>query len=106
MNAKKIGQQHLEQKNVQPIKHVTPPPPYTSLFKNQSNFKKFSNNMDHFPSHASPSDPMYGNGGMSKGVRQVINGRDYMVFKDAEGGTKLIPMRQPSAVLFQYNYTN
>lgn len=42
---------------------------------------------------------------MSAGKTQTINGRDYMVFQNEDGSTRLIPMRTPSATLFQYAYT-
>jgi glutamate receptor, ionotropic, invertebrate len=71
-------------------KQLSPPPPYTTLynrFTNDTNLMKFKT--DNY----------------RDGVRQVINGRDYMVVKDLDGSSKLIPMRTPSAALFQYTYT-
>lgn len=53
----------------------TPPPPYNALF-NQSN---------------------------AGGKKKFINGREYWVFDDERRmGTKLVPTRAPSAMLFQY----
>lgn len=39
------------------------------------------------------------------GVRRLINGRDYMVFRNPNGQSQLVPVRAPSAALFQYTYT-
>ncbi|XP_017476210.1 PREDICTED: glutamate receptor ionotropic, delta-1 [Rhagoletis zephyria] len=44
-------------------------------------------------------------GGGTGGVRRLINGRDYMVFRNPNGQSQLVPMRAPSAALFQYTYT-
>uniref|UniRef100_A0A182Q7R8 Ionotropic glutamate receptor C-terminal domain-containing protein n=1 Tax=Anopheles farauti TaxID=69004 RepID=A0A182Q7R8_9DIPT len=39
--------------------------------------------------------------------RQMINGRDYMVVREKNGlGSRLIPMRAPSAAIFHYTYAN
>lgn len=37
------------------------------------------------------------------GAKKNINGRDYWIVKSVYGETKLIPVRTPSALLFQYN---
>nr|QKN21173.1 ionotropic receptor [Zeugodacus cucurbitae] len=39
------------------------------------------------------------------GMRRLINGRDYMVFRNPNGQSQLVPVRAPSAALFQYTYT-
>lgn len=54
-----------------------PPPSYYSLFKS--------------PFATSPDGKMH-----------VINGRNYWVVKAVDGSTQLIPVRTPSAFLFQY----
>lgn len=84
-------------KNVMPFgtNNFTPPPPYTSIFNGygrklgtMGNIKKNQENSE------------------IKGVRKIINGRDYMVYTGENGFNKLIPIRAPSATLFQYTYTN
>lgn len=57
----------------QHYKHL-PPPPYHSLF-------------------GQPKE---------NAQKKIVNGRDYWVIKSFEGDTRLIPVRQPSALLFQY----
>ena len=54
-----------------------PPPSYYSLFK-----------------------PPFATG--LEGKMHVINGRNYWVTKTVDGSTQLIPVRTPSAFLFQY----
>lgn len=77
---------------------VTPPPSYATLFNrsrnNNNNNKVWStDSFAHIPAeHGAP-------------VQQLINGRNYMVFKTKQGETRLIPMRTPSAALFEYAYT-
>jgi ionotropic glutamate receptor len=58
-------------------KFITPPPSYHTLFNppNNENLKK-----------------------------KNINGREYWVYDSLGGGTKMIPMRTPSALLFQYTH--
>lgn len=56
------------------------PPPYQSIF-------------------GQTYESVYNNGGK----RQNINGRDYWVLKLPSGDTRLIPVRTPSAFLFQYS---
>lgn len=70
--------------------NVTPPPAYATLFHRN---KIFTTN-DYAKSQE-----------RDVGKTQVINGRDYMVFQNEDGSTRLIPMRTPSATLFQYAYT-
>ncbi|XP_020295823.1 glutamate receptor ionotropic, delta-1 [Pseudomyrmex gracilis] len=40
--------------------------------------------------------------GIAQGKKQTINGRDYYVVMDRSGDQRLIPIRTPSAFLFQY----
>ncbi|XP_063233347.1 glutamate receptor ionotropic, delta-1 [Bacillus rossius redtenbacheri] len=42
-------------------------------------------------------------GGIPGGKKQNINGRDYLVVDAKDGDRRLIPMRTPSAFLFQYS---
>lgn len=74
------------------IKNVTPPPAYATLFNRNRN-KVWTN--DEFVKNYD------GNGA----VKQMINGRDYMVFRNEIGEPRLVPIRTPSAALFQYAYT-
>ncbi|XP_044731290.1 glutamate receptor 4 [Chrysoperla carnea] len=59
---------------------VPPPPSYHTLFQPYSNSSMY------------PPD----------GKKKIINGRDYWVIKATNGDTRLIPVRTPSALLFQY----
>lgn len=72
--------------------NLTPPPPYTSIYSGST------------PSDQNlPNQPNYSD--QLQGVKRVINGRDYLVFKNKNGDSQLIPVRAPSATLFQYSYT-
>jgi glutamate receptor, ionotropic, invertebrate len=82
----RLANSHGQSMKMMLNKQVSPPPPYTTLY-NRFNETK-------------PTKNAY-----KDGVRQVINGRDYMVVKEMDGSSKLIPMRTPSAALFQYSYT-
>lgn len=75
-----------------PFKSVTPPPSYATLF-NQSR----SNNI--WTTHQLQAKD-------DGGVHKFINGRQYKVVKAANGEQRLIPLRTPSAALFQYSYAN
>lgn len=88
-NTKKI----VESKNRKIGKITTmlqsPPPPYASLFERNA------------------KNPFLGNDYNEKNYkRQQINGREYYVVKSNDGENRLIPVRAPSAALFQYSYTN
>lgn len=72
------------------FKSMTPPPSYATLF-NQSR----KNNI--WTTHNLPED---------EGIKRYVNGRTYKVIKTLNGEERLIPMRTPSAALFQYSYTN
>lgn len=74
---------------------VTPPPSYATLFNRSRNKNKVWTT-DTF-AHTPPEN--------GDGVRQMINGRNYVVFKTNHGETRLIPVRTPSAALFEYAYT-
>lgn len=88
--------------------NVSPPPPYGELF----NRNRFMTGSDLFygqnPSQFSPestTEDNNSNNASSMKNRKVINGRDYMVVRE-QGMSRLVPMRVPSAALFQYSYTN
>lgn len=68
-------------KTISNITGYSPPPPYATIFQ-KSNI------------------------GKNNHVRKMINGRDYIVVKEFDGNSRLIPLRTPSAALFQYSYTN
>ncbi|XP_033149329.1 LOW QUALITY PROTEIN: glutamate receptor ionotropic, kainate 2 [Drosophila busckii] len=78
--------------------HVTPPPPYQSIFNQGGgeHLQRWRRN----PGLVLPDEK---NGA---GVRRLINGRDYMVFRNADGHSQLVPIRSPSAALFQFTYTD
>lgn len=74
---------------------VTPPPSYATIFnRGRSNNRVWTtDSFAHTPAE---------NGAA---VQQTINGRNYMVFKTNQGETRLVPIRTPSAALFEYAYT-
>lgn len=74
--------------NNQLLFHPTPPPPYTT----NNNRIKFNIQPKTIADYVT--------------TRQVINGRDYFVVKGSNGESRLIPMRTPSAAIFQYAYAN
>lgn len=76
-----------QEEQFNPGKKLSPPPPYHTLF--------------------GPGLGMdgYGQGhGHGQPTRQLINGREYWVFRSADGETRLVPVRQPSALLFHYTH--
>lgn len=85
------------------VKTISPPPPYAAIF----NRSRFMTGSDLFygqnPNNFTPTPEKAFDGSMNN--RKIINGRDYLVVKD-QGASRLIPMRVPSAALFQYSYTN
>lgn len=40
--------------------------------------------------------------GQRNAQKKIVNGRDYWVYKLKDGDTRLVPVRTPSALLFQY----
>lgn len=83
-----------------PFKSVTPPPSYATIF-NQSR----KNNI--WTTHNLPKNDGGGIfGGGQQGIQKYINGRQYKVVRALNGEERLIPLRTPSAALFQYSYTN
>lgn len=70
--------------------NVTPPPAYATLFNRSKIFTtdEYTKSFD-----------------VNNGKKQTINGRNYMVFRNDVGEPRLIPIRTPSATLFQYAYT-
>lgn len=61
------------------VDFTTPPPSYHALFR---------------PPFAFSPD---------QGVKKNINGREYWVLNKSDGFSQLIPLRTPSALLFQYS---
>ncbi|XP_059617045.1 glutamate receptor ionotropic, delta-1 [Phlebotomus argentipes] len=76
------------------VDSVTPPPPYTTLFNRSRNILGGIAEQKDFAMRES--------NGLQ---RQNINGREYFVVKGSDGVSRLIPLRVPSAALFQYSYT-
>lgn len=70
--------------------NVTPPPSYGTLF----NRNKIYTTNEYIKQYE-----------MNGGVKQVINGRPYVVFRNSDGEPRLVPIRTPSAALFQYAFT-
>ncbi|XP_055376829.1 glutamate receptor ionotropic, kainate 2 [Condylostylus longicornis] len=73
--------------------NITPPPPYTSIY-NQS--RQLMQNLNRI-NEIDPEKPA---------VKKLINGRDYIVYRNIKGENQLIPLRAPSATLFQYSYVD
>ncbi|EDV52455.1 glutamate receptor 2 [Drosophila erecta] len=85
--------------------NVTPPPPYQSIFNGGSHgdpLNRWRRPLAH--GNAIGNGVLLG-GDSEGGVRRLINGRDYMVFRNPNGQSQLVPVRSPSAALFQYSYT-
>lgn len=76
---------------------VSPPPAYATLFNR--------NKVWTTSEYLTPNNKIAtidANGGR----KETINGRSYMVYRNNETGEpKLVPLRTPSAALFQYTYT-
>lgn len=76
---------------------ISPPPAYATLFNRNKVWTtaEYMNTIN-----ATAIDLRDG------GRQEMINGRSYMVFRNNETGEpKLVPLRTPSAALFQYSYT-
>ncbi|XP_017060059.1 glutamate receptor 2 [Drosophila ficusphila] len=91
--------------------NVTPPPPYQSIFSGGTNGdprsrwrRPLANGNGNGNASGSGNGVLLG-GDPGGGVRRLINGRDYMVFRQPNGQSQLVPVRSPSAALFQYSYT-
>uniref|UniRef100_A0A6P4DYF6 Uncharacterized protein LOC108038316 n=1 Tax=Drosophila rhopaloa TaxID=1041015 RepID=A0A6P4DYF6_DRORH len=87
--------------------NVTPPPPYQSIFNGGSHgdgdpLNRWRRPLGH--GNAIGTGVLLG-GDSESGVRRLINGRDYLVFRTPNGQSQLVPVRSPSAALFQYSYT-
>lgn len=63
----------------------SPPPPYAEIFSR----------------HTSGVNLFGADTKSGVGSHKIINGRDYVIV-----GSQLIPIRAPSAAIFQYTYTN
>ncbi|XP_058463209.1 glutamate receptor ionotropic, kainate 4 [Malaya genurostris] len=76
---------------VQSYGDYSPPPPYAEIFRR----------------HPSGLGLLNKNHNSDVSTRKMINGRDYIVVKEKNGlSSQLIPMRAPSAAIFQYTYAN
>lgn len=78
---------YYEEEYVQ-SKEVSPPPAYQSLFT----MNRYGNNNRVATIRRENEN------------RRMINGREYLITRDAEGNKQMIPVRQPSATIFQYTY--
>ncbi|XP_053675806.1 glutamate receptor ionotropic, delta-2 [Anopheles nili] len=99
--AKKVSTERISYLGKQFSAGDSPPPPYAEIFSRHQQgvlgsertgklFEDVNNN--HLANGAN---------------RQMINGRDYMVVREKNGlGSRLIPMRAPSAAIFHYTYAN
>uniref|UniRef100_A0A1I8NWC1 Ionotropic glutamate receptor C-terminal domain-containing protein n=1 Tax=Stomoxys calcitrans TaxID=35570 RepID=A0A1I8NWC1_STOCA len=108
---------------------ITPPPPYQSIFRGRqenTNIRRWQHAANFGANNGAPGGEggfgvlrpvglgnYYGNdigapisGGLeTTGLRKFINGREYMVYRTPDGRNQLVPVRVPSAALFQYSYT-
>ncbi|SPP76120.1 glutamate receptor ionotropic, delta-1 [Drosophila guanche] len=86
--------------------NVTPPPPYQSIF-NGGHAAVAADPRHRWKRAVGQSNGvLLGNDALTDGgVRRLINGRDYLVFRNPDGQSQLVPVRSPSAALFQYTYT-
>uniref|UniRef100_A0A1B0CLI0 Uncharacterized protein n=2 Tax=Lutzomyia longipalpis TaxID=7200 RepID=A0A1B0CLI0_LUTLO len=73
---------------------MTPPPPYTTLFHRSRNILGGITEQNVFAMRETNTLQ-----------RKNINGREYVVVQGSDGVSRLIPLRVPSAALFQYSYT-
>lgn len=81
--------------------NVTPPPPYQSIFTHHDPQQQ----QERWRRGGNGQGVLLGGDHNAVGVRRLINGRDYMVFRNSNGQSQLVPVRSPSAALFQYTYT-
>ncbi|KMZ00685.1 glutamate receptor ionotropic, delta-1 [Drosophila simulans] len=85
--------------------NVTPPPPYQSIFNGGSHGDPLNRWRRPLANGNALGNGVLLGGDSEGGVRRLINGRDYMVFRNPNGQSQLVPVRSPSAALFQYSYT-
>ncbi|EDW95231.1 uncharacterized protein Dyak_GE22436 [Drosophila yakuba] len=85
--------------------NVTPPPPYQSIFNGGSHGEPLNRWRRPLVNGNALGNGVLLGGDSEGGVRRLINGRDYMVFRSPNGQSQLVPVRSPSAALFQYSYT-
>ncbi|XP_017080167.1 glutamate receptor ionotropic, delta-1 [Drosophila eugracilis] len=85
--------------------NVTPPPPYQSIFNGGSHGEPVNRWRRPLGNGNAVGNGVLLGGDSEGGVRRLINGRDYMVFRNPNGQSQLVPVRSPSAALFQYSYT-
>jgi len=85
--------------------NVTPPPPYQSIFNGGSQGDPLNRWRRPLGNGNASGNGVLLGGDSEGGVRRLINGRDYMVFRSPNGQSQLVPVRSPSAALFQYSYT-
>lgn len=86
------------------VPNVTPPPPYQSIFSH-GGAQEQTGRLQRWRRGGNGPGVLLGGDQNGVGVRRLINGRDYMVFRNSNGQSQLVPVRSPSAALFQYTYT-
>ncbi|XP_053669519.1 probable glutamate receptor [Anopheles marshallii] len=98
--SKKITTERISYLGKQFTAGDSPPPPYAEIFSRHQ--------LGVLGSERTGKLFDDGNSELANGSnRQMINGRDYMVVREKNGlGSRLIPMRAPSAAIFHYTYAN
>ncbi|XP_049296785.1 glutamate receptor ionotropic, kainate 2 isoform X2 [Anopheles funestus] len=98
--SKKITTERISYLGKQFTAGDSPPPPYAEVFSRHQ--------LSVLGSERTGKLFDDGPGQLANGAnRQMINGRDYMVVREKNGlGSRLIPMRAPSAAIFHYTYAN
>ncbi|XP_052888190.1 glutamate receptor ionotropic, delta-2 [Anopheles moucheti] len=98
--SKKITTERISYLGKQFTAGDSPPPPYAEIFSRHQ--------LGVLGSERTGKLFDDGNSQLANGAnRQMINGRDYMVVREKNGlGSRLIPMRAPSAAIFHYTYAN
>ncbi|XP_075161815.1 ionotropic receptor 76b [Haematobia irritans] len=108
--------------------NITPPPPYQSIFTANNGIRRWQKagqlktqgpggiggfgalrpvGLANLYGNENVTSMNEGIGGNMEttGLRKFINGREYMVYRTPDGHNQLVPVRVPSAALFQYTYT-
>uniref|UniRef100_A0A182W227 Ionotropic glutamate receptor C-terminal domain-containing protein n=1 Tax=Anopheles minimus TaxID=112268 RepID=A0A182W227_9DIPT len=98
--SKKIATERISYLGKQFTAGDSPPPPYAEIFSRHQ--------LGVLGSERTGKLFDDGHSQLANGAnRQMINGRDYMVVREKNGlGSRLIPMRAPSAAIFHYTYAN
>nr|XP_040234814.2 glutamate receptor ionotropic, delta-1 [Anopheles coluzzii] len=106
--SKKLATERISYLGKQFTTGDSPPPPYAEVFSRhqQRQLGVLGDSERTGKLFDDGSGGLYG-AGAGGANRQMINGRDYMVVREKNGlGSRLIPMRAPSAAIFHYTYAN